>query len=105
MTSRERMMAAIACEPVDYVPCSFMIFAALRARCESDEQFVRRQVEMGVDAFVATASWASARNPEHRDVPGIDVSYPDEVEVRQWRESAPGSRMCCTGSTKHRPAS
>ena len=86
MTSRERMMAAIACEPVDHVPCSFMIFAALRGRCDSDEQFVHRQVEMGLDAFVATASWASARNPEHRDLPGIDVRYAPEVDVRQWRE-------------------
>lgn len=86
MTSRERMLAAINCEPVDYVPCSFMIFAALRARCDSDEQFVRRQVAMGLDAFVATASWASARNPEHRDLPGIDLRYPPQVELRQWRE-------------------
>ncbi len=86
MTSRERMLAAINCEPVDYVPCCFMIFAALRGRCDSDEEFVRRQVAMGLDAFVATASWASARNPEHRDLPGIELRYPPEVEVRRWRE-------------------
>ncbi len=90
MTSRERMLAAIECQPVDHVPCSFMIFAALRGRCDSDEEFVRRQVEMGLDAFVATASWASARNLEHRDLPGIDVRYPDEVEVRQWRQERSG---------------
>ena len=86
MTSRERMLAAINCEPVDYTPCCFMIFAALRGRCDSDEEFVRRQVAMGLDAFVATASWASARNPEHRDLPGIELRYPPEVEIRRWRE-------------------
>ena len=86
MTSRERMLAALACAEVDYVPCSFMIFAALRGRCNSDEEFVRRQVAMGLDPFVATASWASARNPEHRDLPGIDLRYPEQVQVRQWRE-------------------
>ncbi|MEA3401585.1 MAG: uroporphyrinogen decarboxylase family protein [Armatimonadota bacterium] len=86
MTSRERMLAALECREVDYVPCSFMIFAALRDRCHSDEEFVGWQVEMGLDPVVATASWASARNPEHRDLPGIDLRYPDDVEVRQWRE-------------------
>jgi len=90
MTSRERMLAALECRAVDYVPCSFMIFAALRGRCDSDEEFVRRQVEMGLDPAVATASWASARNPEHRDLPGIDIRYAPEVEVRQWREEVAG---------------
>jgi uroporphyrinogen-III decarboxylase len=84
------MLAAIECAEVDRVPCSFMIFAALRARCDSDEEFVRRQVEMGLDAFVATASWASARNPEHRDLPGINLRFPPQVQVRQWREERAG---------------
>lgn len=87
MTSRERMLGALECREVDYVPCSFMIFAALRGRCASDEEFVRREVAMGLDAVVPLASWASARNPEHRDLPGIDIRYGPEVEVRQWREA------------------
>ena len=86
MTSRERMLAAIENRDVDYVPCSFMIFAALRSRCESDEQFVRAQVEMGLDPVVPIATWASTRGREHRDLPGIPMRYPPEVEVRQWRE-------------------
>jgi hypothetical protein len=86
MTSRERMLAAIECRETDYIPCCFMIFAALSGRCADDEEFVRRQVEMGLDAFVPTASWAVTRNPEHRDLPGIDLRFPPQVEVRQWRE-------------------
>ncbi len=86
MNSRERMLGAIECRETDYIPCSFMIFAALRGRCDSDEEFVRRQVQMGLDAAVPTASWASARNPEHRDLPGIDLPFPPQVQVRQWRE-------------------
>ncbi|HUS81370.1 MAG TPA: uroporphyrinogen decarboxylase family protein, partial [Armatimonadota bacterium] len=89
MTSRERMLAALGCAEVDYVPCSFMIFSALRERYGSDEEFVRRQVAMGLDPCVATASWASARNLQHRDLPGIDLRYPPGVQVRQWRESRP----------------
>lgn len=86
MTSRERMLAALENRDVDYLPCSFMIFAALRSRCDSDEEFVRRQVEMGLDPVIPTATWASTRGQEHRDLPGIPMRYPPEVEVRQWRE-------------------
>jgi len=86
MTSRERMLAAIECREVDYVPCSFMIFSALRSRCDSDEEFVRRQMEMGLDTFVSTASWTSVNNFEHRDLPGIEIRYSPQVQVRQWRQ-------------------
>lgn len=86
MTSRERMLAAIEGREIDYAPCSFMIFAALRSRCESDEEFVRKQVEMGLDAVVPSYTWASTRGIEHRDAPGIDMRYPPDVEVRQWRQ-------------------
>ncbi len=86
MSSRQRMLAAIEAREVDCVPCSFMIFAALRSRCETDEEFVRRQVEMGLDPVVPIATWASTRGQEHRDLPGIPMRYPPEVEVRRWRE-------------------
>jgi hypothetical protein len=52
MTSRERMRAAIGCEHVDHTPCSFMLFYNLYDTCATDWEFVERQVEMGLDAFV-----------------------------------------------------
>jgi len=85
MTSRERMLAAIEGRAVDCVPCSFMIFSALSGRCDGEEDFVRRQVEMGLDTVVPTHSW-TARGLEHRDAPGIEMRYPPQVQVRQWRE-------------------
>jgi hypothetical protein len=51
MNSKERMLAAIGCEPVDYIPCSFMIFFNLRQTCQSEEEFVERQLALGLDAF------------------------------------------------------
>ncbi len=86
MTSRQRMLAAIEGRETDYVPCSFMIFAALRSRCKSDEEFVRKQVAMDLDAVVPSDTWASTRGQEHRDTPGIALRYAPEVQVRQWRE-------------------
>lgn len=52
MTSRERMLAAIGCETVDYTPCSFMLFFNLYNTCRSESEYVEKQVEMGLDAFV-----------------------------------------------------
>jgi hypothetical protein len=51
MNSRDRMLASIGCEPVDYVPCSFMIFFNLRQTCGSEQEFVEKQLAMGLDAF------------------------------------------------------
>ena len=89
MSSRQRMLAAIEGREVNYVPCSFMIFSALSSRCSSEEELVRRQVAMGLDTVVASHSW-TARGLEHRDAPGIELRYPPEVTVRQWREKRQG---------------
>ena len=45
MTSRERMLAAIECEKIDYVPCSFMIFFNLFNRCKTEREFIERQLD------------------------------------------------------------
>jgi len=52
MSVRERLLEAISCRQPDRVPCCFMIFAALRQRCTTEEQFAQRQLELGLDAFV-----------------------------------------------------
>ena len=52
ISSRERMLAALECREPDYVPMCFMIFSALRSRCKDQFEFIDRQVELGLDAFV-----------------------------------------------------
>lgn len=52
MSIRDRILEALSCRQPDRVPCCFMIFAALRNQCASEEQFVQRQLELGLDAFV-----------------------------------------------------
>lgn len=51
-SSRERMLAAINGERPDQLPCSFMLFFNLYNRCSDDTEYVERQVEMGLDAYV-----------------------------------------------------
>ncbi len=92
MSSRERMLAAINCQVPDHVPCCFMLFGALRSKCADQTEFVERQLELGVDAFVQ-APMRSARgsrtDAEHQNLHGLPVRFDPRVEVKNWREEAP----------------
>ncbi|HIE04625.1 MAG TPA: hypothetical protein EYP61_07680 [Candidatus Latescibacteria bacterium] len=90
MTSKERLLAAISGDRPDHVPCSFMIFRALRNRCKDIFEFAERQLEMGLDARmdfgIEPAPWY------HADLHGLPVRFHPEVEIREWREDRPGER-------------
>ena len=95
MSSRERMLAAIEHRETDYLPCSFMIFAALRDTCGDQFEFVRRQVDMGLDTFVGLPVREARRDratSDQGDLHGLPVRFPDNVQVRDWREDRPGER-------------
>ncbi len=51
-TSRERMHAALNYADLDYIPCSFMLFYNIYEHCTDEEEFITRQVDLGLDAFV-----------------------------------------------------
>jgi hypothetical protein len=46
------MLTAIEGGVPDYTPCSFMLFYILYEACKTDAEFVERQLELGLDAFV-----------------------------------------------------
>jgi len=52
MTSRERMRAAMEYKDLDYIPCSFMLFYNIYEHCASEQEFITRQLDLGLDAFV-----------------------------------------------------
>lgn len=81
MTSRERMLAAISCEPVDYIPCSFMLFFNMMARSADHAEFLERQVVMGLDPF----SHAGYLKP---------AMHPDVTE-KVWTEQEGGETIIC----------
>ena len=56
MSSRQRMLAALERRTPDHVPCSFMMYKGLKSGCGDYAEFVERQVEMGLDAFVELPS-------------------------------------------------
>ena len=77
MSSRERVLQALAFQPTDYIPCCFSAFSALRQRCASQREFVERQLAMGLDVVV--------------DFGELPVTHHPSVRNRQWREDVPGS--------------
>lgn len=87
MTSRERMLAAIGCDEVDHTPCSFMLFYNLYDTCATDSEFVEKQVEMGLDAFVHVGHL----NHELHMYGGL---HPD-ARWKEWVEEKDGAVHFC----------
>ena len=87
MTSRERMLAAIEGREVDYIPCSFMLFANLYNPCRTDTEYVEKLVEMGVDAVAHVGQL----NHTLHLYGGL---HPD-VKVHEWIEEQDGIKTFC----------
>ncbi len=87
MTSRERMLAAISCGEVDHTPCSFMLYYTLYDTCSTDREFVERQVEMGLDAFVHVGQL----NHELHRYGALDP----RATWKEWVEDVDGSPVFC----------
>ncbi len=75
LSARERLLAAIDGADGAPVPCSFMIFRALRQQCRDEYEFAERQAEMGLDARV--------------QLDDLPIRFAPEVEVREWSEADP----------------
>jgi uroporphyrinogen-III decarboxylase len=87
MSSRERMLAALAGERPDYVPCAFMLYTALSRQCRTDAEYVERQVAMGLDAFVHVGHL-------NADLHRYGGLHPD-ASWREWTEEREGVAYFC----------
>ncbi len=52
LSARERLLRTISFDTVDHLPFCFLKFEALRDQCDTEEEFVRQQLELGVDPLV-----------------------------------------------------
>ena len=87
MTSRERMLAAIEYRDADYIPCSFMLFFNLYERCSTDAEFVKKQVELGLDACVHVGQLNHTLHGYGGLAPG--------VSWKEWVEEKDGGKVLC----------
>ena len=81
MTSRERMLAALGSKEVDYTPCSFMLFFNLYYRSKTEREFVERQLELGLDAYV--------------NVGHLEHSLHPDAKRSEWVEQKNGTEYFC----------
>ena len=66
LSSRERVLGTIDNETVDHTPCSFMLYHQLAGKSANQEDFVERQIEMGLDPFVSAGHLEHSVHPDVR---------------------------------------
>src|SRR5512141_796268 len=87
MNSRERFLAALENQPVDYIPCSFMLFYNLYDRCKSEEEYIAREVEMGLDPHVHVGHLNHTMH--------LTGSLHPEARSSEWVEESEGVKYFC----------
>ena len=103
-SSRDRMLAALSCQTPDHPPCSFMIFGALHQRADTYLDFVERELDLGLDAFVMLPQRPPIIQNDHYNLHGLPVTYHPDVSVEeQVVQSSEGSEPVMV-KTYHTPA-
>lgn len=90
MNSRQRMEAALACESPDYVPCSFMLYNALKSRSKDYFDFIRNQMELGLDPYVQIPLRPPFVVNDTYNLHGLPVPHHPTVKVKEWVSSPEG---------------
>ena len=87
MNSRERFLAVLNHQPVDAIPCSFMLFFNLYNQCRSDVEYVSKEVELGLDAHVHVGHL-------NHTLHLTGILHP-EARYSQWTEVKDGTKYYC----------
>ena len=87
MNSRERFLAVLNQQPVDSIPCSFMLFFNLYNRCKSELEYISQEVELGLDAHVHVGH---LNHTMHL----TGILHP-EAKYSQWTEVKEGQTYYC----------
>jgi hypothetical protein len=86
LTSRQRMLAALNHQEPDHTPCSFMLYGGLKSICNDYEDFIERQLGLGLDVFVELPPRPPVVVNDHYNLHGLPVSYDPRVKIREWQE-------------------
>jgi uroporphyrinogen-III decarboxylase len=103
-SSRRRMLAALHCENSDSVPCCFMLYNALKEECHNYAEFIQRQVQMGLDAYVEVPMRPASVVNDYYNLHGLPVSYDERVEIHEWVERFAGEVCPILVKEYHTPA-
>lgn len=87
MSSRQRMLAALSGEKPEIIPCSFMLFNGIKTESQDYLDFIQRQLDLGLDAYVQIPPRPLVVKNDYYNLHGLPVNYHPEVKVREWKES------------------
>jgi len=104
ISPRERILAAIACQEPDHVPCSFMLFHLMKPGSRDYQEFVERQVALGLDTYVQVPPRPPAVDNDWYDLHGLPVSFDPRVTTQEWVEERAGERHPTLVKQYHTPA-
>ena len=91
LTSRQRLLRALALQETDHVPCCFMSFTALRKRHDENMfELAKAERAMGLDSMLFIPIAPRPERPDHPDLRGLPVRFHPDVETREWREEVAG---------------
>jgi hypothetical protein len=104
ITSRQRMLAALNCQPVDHTPCAFMMFKGLKNGCQDELEFYQRQLEMGLDVVVDLPPRPPSVVNDHYNLHGLPVCHHPSVEIKAWIEGTTCENPLVMVKEYHTPA-
>ncbi|MCJ7660668.1 MAG: hypothetical protein MUO67_16075 [Anaerolineales bacterium] len=91
LTSRQRLLRTLNFEEIDYIPCCFMSFSALRKRLnENMFELSKAELEMGLDSLLFIPAAGRPLRLDHPDLRGLPVRADFAVETNEWRETNQG---------------
>src|SRR5512136_1559881 len=87
MNSRERFLSVIENKPVDYIPCSFMLFFNLYEQCKTELEYISREVALGLDAAVHVGHLNHSMH--------LTGNLHPDAKYSEWIEESEGVKIFC----------
>ena len=85
VSSRQKMLTALSGGKPETVPCSFMLFNGLKTESRDYLDFIQRQLDLGLDAYVQIPPRPLVVKNDHYNLHGLPVNYHPDVTVKEWK--------------------
>ena len=79
MSSRDRLLNTFEYKETDHTPCSFMIFENLFHKSRDQKEYIREEINMGMDAVV--------------NVGKLTHSVHKDAKIKEWTENINGNKF------------
>jgi hypothetical protein len=98
------MLAALNGGKPDIIPCSFMLFNGLKTESQDYLDYIQRQLDLGLDAYVQIPPRPVIIKNDYYNLHGLPVNYHLEVKIQEWKENQEGQVYPILIKEYHTPA-